>query len=69
MAPPAGLQARHPDTLACVPLDVSDLAAVHEGVDLAVDASGRLEPPGSRLTAPSRFARDTTRRTTRSKGH
>ncbi|MGW7477141.1 hypothetical protein ACWGH8_01005 [Nonomuraea muscovyensis] len=47
MAPPAGLQARHPDTLACVPLDVSDRAAVHEGVDLAVDV-----PAGSSRLAP-----------------
>ncbi|MEU4511213.1 SDR family NAD(P)-dependent oxidoreductase [Nonomuraea wenchangensis] len=43
MAPLEGLRARHPDTLACVPLDVSNRAAVHEGVDRAVAAFGRLD--------------------------
>ncbi|MEO3802019.1 SDR family NAD(P)-dependent oxidoreductase [Nonomuraea sp. B1E8] len=43
VAPLADLKARHPDTLACVPLDVSDRAAVHEGVERAVAAFGRLD--------------------------
>ncbi|MFC5822028.1 SDR family NAD(P)-dependent oxidoreductase [Nonomuraea harbinensis] len=43
MAPLEDLRARHPDTLACVPLDVSNRAAVHEGVDRAVAAFGRLD--------------------------
>ncbi|MFD2350994.1 SDR family NAD(P)-dependent oxidoreductase [Nonomuraea ferruginea] len=43
MAPLEGLRARHPDTLACVPLDVSNRAAVREGVDRAVAAFGRLD--------------------------
>ncbi|MEV4456463.1 SDR family NAD(P)-dependent oxidoreductase [Microbispora sp. NPDC049633] len=43
MAPLESLRARHPDTLACVPLDVSNHAAVHEGVNRAVAAFGRLD--------------------------
>ncbi|RBQ16086.1 short-chain dehydrogenase [Spongiactinospora rosea] len=43
LTPLAELQGRHPDALACVPLDVSDRAAVHEGVERAVAAFGRLD--------------------------
>ncbi|MGI5170556.1 SDR family NAD(P)-dependent oxidoreductase [Spirillospora sp. CA-253888] len=41
--PLAGLKVRHPDALACVPFDVSDRAAVHEGVQRTVVALGRLD--------------------------
>ncbi|WP_067830351.1 SDR family NAD(P)-dependent oxidoreductase [Actinomadura kijaniata] len=43
VAPLAALRARHPDTLACLPLDVCDRAAVHEGVERAVAAFGKLD--------------------------
>ncbi|MEV0622307.1 hypothetical protein AB0I81_53950 [Nonomuraea sp. NPDC050404] len=55
VAPPADLQARHPGALACVPLDVSDRAAVHEGVERAV--------------AAFRSGSDEHKATTRVKGH
>ncbi|MEU6040781.1 SDR family NAD(P)-dependent oxidoreductase [Actinomadura sp. NPDC047616] len=41
--PLSALQADHPDSLVCLPLDVSDRAAVHEGVERAAAAFGRLD--------------------------
>ncbi|WP_326642357.1 SDR family NAD(P)-dependent oxidoreductase [Nonomuraea fuscirosea] len=41
--PLAGLAAEHPDRLVRLPLDVSDRAAVFEGVERAVAAFGRLD--------------------------
>ncbi|GAA4055417.1 SDR family NAD(P)-dependent oxidoreductase [Actinomadura miaoliensis] len=41
--PLSALKADHPDSLVCLPLDVSDRAAVHEGVERAAAAFGRLD--------------------------